>query len=436
MSAPSLMPFQDLPFNGDNIICEKFLELKTQFNINVTIETGSCFYSTTQWLAQHFEKVFTVEINPNYAKHGVHKIEALDNTHHTIGVDSVKWLMNDMPIQLKKTDKCLFFLDAHWEQNCPLISEIVAISLLDLDEMPIIAIHDFYTGDETLGYDTYNGQRFDSTFIVDAVNKIQDKYNTKYDYVYNTQANGAKRGIVYLIPQSASSIQSTQSNQNDNWVKNLHTLTTWRKYSQTNEECYIAEILKNIPSCGKHIVELGAWDGYHLSNTRYFIENLEYTALLIDGDNKGNTEVKEHFITKENILPILKSYKTPIKFDFLCIDLDGNDLYVLEEILKQYEPSLIVAEFNPIWQPHESKVITYDEKHTWNNDNYYGFSFMAGCLLAKKYGYRCIFQNDSLNMYLVKEEYVKDIPNTEVQYAVAHYHPASHKTTWVDYTIK
>ena len=88
-----------------------------------------------------------------------------------------------------------------------------------------------------------------------------------------------------------------------NWTKELSTLPVWKKYSQANEEGYIAHILKNIPSQNFEsidIVELGAWDGFHLSNTRYFIEQ-GYNALLIDGNNHGNAEVKEHFITKEKV---------------------------------------------------------------------------------------------------------------------------------------
>jgi hypothetical protein len=96
-----------------------------------------------------------------------------------------------------------------------------------------------------------------------------------------------------------------------------------------------------------------------LSNTRHLIER-GFTHLLIDGDNRGNEEVKEHFILENNILEILEKYDTPYWFDLLCIDIDGNDLYILEKILSKYKPSLIVAEYNPIFLPNESKVIAYD----------------------------------------------------------------------------
>lgn len=225
-----------------------------------------------------------------------------------------------------------------------------------------------------------------------------------------------------------------------NWIYNLRTLPTWKKYSQACEEAYIEYILANLPQANtKHIVELGAWDGFHLSNTRYFIEK-GYTALLIDGDNHGNEEVKKHFITRENVVEILQSYHTPTQFDLLCLDLDGNDIYILDTLLTTYRPSVIVCEFNPIFKHGDSMAISYNPQHTWNNDDYYGFSFEAGIKLGKKHSYTCIHQNDNLNMYFVDNHILCDnlsltpsqlafhIP--KVDYTPTHYHPVSPKQDW------
>jgi hypothetical protein len=228
----------------------------------------------------------------------------------------------------------------------------------------------------------------------------------------------------------------------NNWISELYTIPKWKKFSQSHEECYIDYILNNIESKQKFILELGAWDGYHLSNTRWFIDNLGYSALLIDGDNHGNESVHQHFITKENILELLEKYKCYTEFDFFCIDLDGNDLYIMEQVLSKYKPSLIVAEFNPIFQIGESYTIEYNSTHEWGNDNYYGFSFEAGLIMASKFGYTCIFQNDNLNMYFVENEVLANSLGIDVSelknlgtpsYTPTHYHPQSPKTQWVKY---
>lgn len=227
----------------------------------------------------------------------------------------------------------------------------------------------------------------------------------------------------------------------NNWINELYTIPVWKKYSQCNEECYLEHILKNVGQ-DKMILELGAWNGYHLSNTRYFIEQ-GYKALLIDGDNHGNAEVKQHFILKENVNSLLKTYDMPLTFDLFCIDLDGNDIYIIEEVLSKYKPTVIIAEFNPIWEKGESKAIKYNAEHTWGNDNFYGFSFEAGVKMSEKFGYTCIFQNDNLNMYFVENNALAaslgieydDIPNhiPKVEYSIMHGHKPSEKTDWINY---
>jgi len=415
MSAAILMPFLDLPFNGDSFVCKEFLKIKERLGITVAVETGSCMYSTTEWFGKNFDRVHTAEINADYAIHGQHKIADMSNVHPEIK-DSVVFL-KDLMNRLSKQDRVLYFLDAHWGHHCPLIEEISVLLSSPTDLPPVIIIHDWYTGDERLGWDEYNGQRFEYSWIEPKIKELESIHGCIYNHYFNTEAENGMRGLIYLIP-------------NKSWVSQIGKCEKWNKYSQCGEEAYIDFILSNLPNKGNHLVEIGAWDGYHLSNTRFLIDR-GYTHLLIDGDNRGNEEVKEHFILENNILDILDKYNTPEEFDLLCIDIDGNDLYILEKILSKYKPSMIVAEYNPIFQPHESKVITYDESHFWGDDDYYGFSFLAGIKMAVRNGYVCVHENDSLNMYFVRREFVNVVPY--INYKPTNYHRKSEKNNWVDY---
>jgi hypothetical protein len=415
MSVPILMPFQDLPFNGDAFVCKEFLKIKEQLDITVSVETGSCMYSTTQWMGQNFNRVHTVELNADYAQHGAHKVADMQNVYPEIN-DSVLFLKELMG-RLDKKDRVIYFLDAHWGNHCPLIDELNVLTLSPTELPPVIVIHDWYTGDDRLGWDEYNGQRFEYSWIEPKIKDLENAHGCVYTHYFNTESENGMRGLIYLIP-----IKS--------WVSQIKSIDKWNKYSQCGEEAYIDFILKNLPNKGNHLVEIGAWDGFHLSNTRHLIER-GFTHLLIDGDNRGNEEVKEHFILENNILEILEKYDTPYWFDLLCIDIDGNDLYILEKILSKYKPSLIVAEYNPIFLPNESKVIAYDENHRWNDDDYYGFSFLAGTRMAEKYGYVCVHENDSLNMYFVRKEFLEVVPN--ITYKPTNYHRKSHKNNWINY---
>lgn len=200
MSEPILMPYQSLPFNGDTYICQEFLKLKKEFNLNVALETGSCLYSTTKWLGENFERVYTVEINHDYAKHGYHKVKDMANVKTDIS-DSVFWLERVITTELKDEDRCIFFLDAHWGDFCPLQSELNKISLINTNQPPVIAIHDFYTGNEELGYDSYKGQPFVYEWLKPHFDYISHVTDCEYKHYYNTVAEGAKRGIIYLTPK-------------------------------------------------------------------------------------------------------------------------------------------------------------------------------------------------------------------------------------------
>lgn len=228
----------------------------------------------------------------------------------------------------------------------------------------------------------------------------------------------------------------------NNWISSIAGIELWKRYSQCNEEAYIAHFLSKIPEKfkTKFLVDLGAGDGFSLSNSRYFLEQ-GYKGILIDGNNHGRHDVHEHFITKENICDLLKQYECPESFDLLSIDLDGNDLYIMEAILQQYKPLLIVAEFNPIHEAEKSVAIQYDPNHTWGDDDYYGFSFAAGQKMAHKNGYTVFFQNDNLNMYFMRNDALieslelghDEEMTIEVPYEITHGHKASTKQTWVEY---
>ena len=217
---------------------------------------------------------------------------------------------------------------------------------------------------------------------------------------------------------------------NDNWIGEIHA-HKFQKYSQTGEEGYIEFILDNIGYGNKYLVDIGAWDGYHLSNTRYFIEEHGFKKLLIDGNNHGNQEVKQEWITAENVCDILKKYRCPKKFSLLNFDTDGNDFDIISEICYNYSPDLIVCEVNGTIPFGISKKIKYNPQHTWNNDDYYGFSMSAGLKLAEHIGYRIVFQNDALNLYMVRKDLLSN-PNREIELNFQHcqYHPHNPNGVW------
>jgi len=221
--------------------------------------------------------------------------------------------------------------------------------------------------------------------------------------------------------------------KNDDWVYKIGSCPKIKKYSQSGEEGYLKYILDNIDCESKFIVDIGAWDGEYLSNTKFFTDYLGYESLLIDGDNRGNIEVKKEWITKNNVCDILKKYNCPTEYALLSYDTDGNDFWILNEILIEYRPAVVICEINGTIPAGISKTIQYNPNHIWNNDDYYGFSFHAGIKLAELNGYKAVFQNDSLNLYLVAKEKLAD-PNIiiDIPFSSVQYHPHNNTGTWIN----
>ena len=213
---------------------------------------------------------------------------------------------------------------------------------------------------------------------------------------------------------------------NNTWVQQIANAPKIKKYSQAGEEGYIKYILQTIPApMGKDgegfLVDIGASDGFSNSNTRYFLENYGYKGILIDGDNKGNPAIKQEWVTKENVVEILKKYNCPTEFDLLSLDLDGNDYDITYEILHHFRPRLVVLEINGTIPLGIAKKIRYNAEHSYKGDDYYGFSFSAAFTLAAHNGYRVVFQNDALNVYLVRADLLPD-PDMKIEVPFT-YHP-------------
>ena len=186
------MPYEDDPFNGDVIVEYEFLKLKSKFNIKTVIETGSCLFSTTKWLGENFNKIYTYEINETFYQYGLSIVKHLNNISAVLGnsVEHLPYLKNIVD------NNTIFFLDSHWGDYCPLLDELNIISTFNIE--PVIVIHDFKTNNSEFGYDSYGDFEFNYENIKNSLDKI---YKNGYDYYYNTNAVGAKRGLIYITPK-------------------------------------------------------------------------------------------------------------------------------------------------------------------------------------------------------------------------------------------
>lgn len=135
--------------------------------------------------------------------------------------------------------------------------------------------------------------------------------------------------------------------------------------------------------------DVGAWDGRHLSNTFSLLVGVEtadgdhldhqpssqtkspWRGLLIEADpNKFrdletlhqplgnicvNATVSGDPSSEDSLVSIIRNSveKFPLDFDFLCIDVDGSDYWLLDQVFdSEFRPKVICVEANPT-MPHD-----------------------------------------------------------------------------------
>lgn len=214
-----------------------------------------------------------------------------------------------------------------------------------------------------------------------------------------------------------------------NWLEKIKDHQR-KEFCQSGETGILEYIFENIGTTNKYSVEFGGGDGVNLSNIRYFINN-GWEGLQIDYDNKGNSEVKSEFITKDNINQLFDKYCVPVDFDLLSVDLDGNDYWILKELLYVYSPRVVILEFNPC---KEGKyAIEYNPDHIWGDDNYYGATFDAYVEMMEKYGYVVVYNQLQLNLVFIRKEILRGLDLPPIDFVITHYHkPYRGEKRWIE----
>lgn len=181
-------------FEGDTIMRDRIKQIVKDYDIDTIVEGGAFLGGTTRQFAFMAENVISIEIQLDYFIRASKFTQEYSNVKIIHG-DTV----GELPriIKVLKDKKYLFFSDAHWYDNNPMLAELEIIK--GSGTKPIIAIHDFKVpGHPELGFDTYNGQDYEWDWIKAGIEKI---YGQDYTLEYNSEALGAKRGLLIIFPK-------------------------------------------------------------------------------------------------------------------------------------------------------------------------------------------------------------------------------------------
>jgi hypothetical protein len=226
IAVPRLMPFQDYPWNNDGYLAAEVLRLRDKHGLTKAFETGTCLGSTTLWLREHFRHTYTVDVNnvfmgiahDRFIAAGIRHIRGEEHTSNamfgrlaggpeagnsiTANIDdsakSILKYKSNLWTQQDDGDGHFFFLDAHWNDHCPLLEELDAIAAAGIK--PCIVIHDFQVPGTDFGFDRFPDSGY--PFNLDAIAPRLDAiYGVgKWKRNYPTQVEGARRGWISIEP--------------------------------------------------------------------------------------------------------------------------------------------------------------------------------------------------------------------------------------------
>ena len=197
----------------------------------------------------------------------------------------------------------------------------------------------------------------------------------------------------------------------------------FKVYSQNDEDGILCEIFRRLGMVNGSFCEIGVENGLEC-NTLYLIHN-GWRGGWIEGNERQKSLIENKFaslfqakqrrlvlgigfVTKENINDALKQTLQPLgiesdNLDFLSIDIDGNDIYLLESL--EISPKVICIEYNAKFPPPVSKKPVYNPTNIWRGGDYMGSSLVAINDVAVSKGYVLVATNiTGSNAFFVRRD--------------------------------
>ena len=192
-------------------------------------------------------------------------------------------------------------------------------------------------------------------------------------------------------------------------------LAGYKIYSQTDEDGILAEIFRRVGDGGRLFVEIGCGDGTENNTHALLLAGWRGTWIDAGREKIGRIaasiplrserlHVVHAAVTRENAAGLVTDeMRGAPELDLLSVDIDGNDLHVLREIVATVHPRVIVSEYNGKFPPPLALTMAYDPNHRWAGDDYHGASLQA--LADALAGYRLVACNLSgANAFFVRDD--------------------------------
>ena len=212
--------------------------------------------------------------------------------------------------------------------------------------------------------------------------------------------------------------------------KNILNKSGMKFYSQNDEDGILMEILNRINIKQGNFFEIGVCGGHKNNGTEcntIILLMLGWSGIWIDGVNIDLNLPKEsklnffkQFLNKDNCIKTFndaleKSKIIKSEINVVSVDIDGNDFYITESILKEgFQPDCFIVEYNGKFPPPIIYNMPYDENYVWKGGDEQGCSLQFYVNFFDKFGYNLVCCNiTGTNAFFVHSKHIdkfKDVP--------------------------
>jgi hypothetical protein len=186
-------------------------------------------------------------------------------------------------------------------------------------------------------------------------------------------------------------------------------------FSQSDEDGLTFEIIRRLGIQTGTFLEFGVGKG--TENNTLALAASGWTGEWFGGETlaftmptESKVKFNEVWISRENILSLIHDALKRLEVkdpDLISIDLDGNDLFLIKEILSAgYRPKIWICEYNAKFIPPIEFSITYSATHKWSRSDYFGASLTSISKALEVYSYRpvCCNAHTGANVFFVQAQ--------------------------------
>jgi hypothetical protein len=199
----------------------------------------------------------------------------------------------------------------------------------------------------------------------------------------------------------------------------------YKVYSQNDEDGILHEIFRRLGLEKGTFCEIGVENGLEC-NSLYLLHK-GWRGAWIDGNANQEGPIRDKFgeLMRLNRLSVAIGFMTPFnindviarslevigldarQLDFLSIDIDGMDIYLLEAL--EYSPKVICIEYNAKFPPPLAKKQVFNANHQWSGTDYFGASIVSMAESAAQKGYTLVATNiTGANAFFVRTDLLNE----------------------------